>query len=397
MDSLEKLTREELLKVARHLHLRGFSKLDKKKLVRHARKAIHQRYLGGDVQPDAAPKATTPMASTTTTTKAAAPAPAPAPAPKPLTPEQEIQAANDLYQEQIKNNPYGRFDAPQVPTSVMQDNGLPWFLSQHPNAFSNNQNQVIVYKSALEFLTGAFYKKYQKRLITVLPIKGFNGQETVKEVPKKPLRFVFMSSSPQDKTQMYLDSKNQDDYLDIWDGIKDANGALMPTELIAMKNIMVNRQKAAQLAETNKDSARFGYGYGQYDMSVQKNKELDALDKFRLAEEVAKDKEMESRDKIYQANRQASYYMGKDDGRTAEGEHDEKEKENSGGGGGSDGLFGFLGDAVGSIFGAGLKKKHKKKKASTRRGGAMSDAEEKRMFNPSDGGKNTLEVLFRKR
>ena len=85
----------------------------------------------------------------------------------------------------------------QVPASVMESNGLPWFLAQHPNHLSMNSNEIILYNSAIAFMSSAFYKKYQARMVYVKAVTLYSsmGNKTTQpqEIPAKNYRFVFGS------------------------------------------------------------------------------------------------------------------------------------------------------------------------------------------------------------
>ena len=235
----------------------------------------------------------------------------------------------------------------QVPASVMEQNGLPWMLAQHPNNYSRNDNEVILYNSAIAFMGSAFYAKYKDRLVYVKSITLYSdmGNKTTQQqdIPGKDYRFVFRSSAFTDNDIFYLDPKDADEYIDIWLQIKDLP-FLQPVEFESFNAMKRNQQATAVSMGDMSLANKNGYEWGLYDEAVIKNKDIDQRDQLAAINQNA-------RDQVSAANINASYYQGKSEGQT-EGAQDAAASSGS-----SDGL----GDVLGFI-GLGFKpKKHKKK------------------------------------
>jgi hypothetical protein len=189
------------------------------------------------------------------------PAPAPTPAPKELTEQeklgQQLQAQEDAFNEKVKKSLYGNYAEPFIKRSVMMDREIPWILAQHPNQYSANPNQVLLYRNLSQFIKSPFYKKYADRIVDVEERAGY-GTTRAKIVPKKDFRIVFRSRSTDDNSQYYLDCKDADEFMDVLDEAKDSN-ILVPVEFVSKKFMEVNAEIAQKQAATDQMIWQAGY------------------------------------------------------------------------------------------------------------------------------------------
>lgn len=181
--------------------------------------------------------------------------------PKELTEQekvgQQLQAQEEAFSEKVKKSLYGQYGEPFIKPSVMMDREIPWILAQHPNQYSANPNQVLLYRNLSQFMKSPFYKKYQDRLVEVAERSGY-GTTRAKIVPKKDFRVVFRSRSQDDNTQYYLDCKDADEFMDVMDEAKDSN-ILVPVEFVSKKFMEVNQQIAQKEAATEQMIWQAGY------------------------------------------------------------------------------------------------------------------------------------------
>jgi hypothetical protein len=264
---------------------------------------------------------------------------------------------------------------PQVDPTLMTDNGLPVYLCMHPNQFSRNQNEVILYQNTMQLMQSDFYKKYQNRMKLVMPIKSFNGQDKEKEIPAKPLRFVFHANNFTDKTQMYLDPEDADEYIDIWNQLKDI-AWMIPVEFASAQFMRDNKLKTMDAVKASEEARENGYKWGLYDMAVQKNKDIDNIYQQRNKDIENIYKQQDERqnwmNQLSQANQNASYYKGQTEGMDKQGDISAKlassmpqttvnvdNHAGGGGGGGGSNVLGDIAEGIGSIFGLGFNPKTK--------------------------------------
>ena len=109
-------------------------------------------------------------------------------------------------------------------TTTQPPVNLPSYLFNHPNNWSANPNEVMLYNDQTSFLESSFYTKYITNLISVP--NGVN-----QTIQKSQYRIVFMSQYFQDTTIFYLDNSNIHDYVQaLYDCQKSG---FIPTELNA--------------------------------------------------------------------------------------------------------------------------------------------------------------------
>jgi hypothetical protein len=202
--------------------------------------------------------------------------PIPAP-PKELTEQektgQQLQAQEEAFSEKVKKSLYGNYGEPFIKPSVMMDREIPWILAQHPNQYSANPNQVLLYRNLSQFLKSSIYKKYADRLVEVAERSGY-GTTRAKIVPKKDFRIVFRSRSVDDNTQYYLDCKDADEFMDVLDEAKDSN-ILVPVEFVSKKFMDINKQISDKQAEDNEIIWQAGYqtSYDQLEPIIKQQQE----------------------------------------------------------------------------------------------------------------------------
>lgn len=173
----------------------------------------------------------------------------------------KIQEQADEYAEKLKSSLYGQYAVPFIKPSEMSERGLPWFLAQHPNKYSANPNQVMLYRNSTQFLNSDFYNKYKANMQLVPERKGY-GQSKARIIPGKPFRVVFRSMSADDNNQYYLDLPNGDAFMNLLDDAKES-GKLIPTEFAAMQNIKNWQEQSNIRAKTNDIIWKTGFTKGQ--------------------------------------------------------------------------------------------------------------------------------------
>lgn len=207
---------------------------------------------------------------------ASAPIPTQTP-PKELTEQektgQQLQAQEEAFSERVKKSLYGAYGEPFIKPSVMMDREIPWILAQHPNQYSANPNQVLLYRNLSQFLKSPIYKKYADRLVEVAERSGY-GTSRAKIIPKRDFRIVFSSRSVDDNTQYYLDCQDADEFMNVLDEAKDSN-ILVPVEFVSKKFMDINKQISDKQAEYNEIIWQAGYqtSYDQLEPIIKQQQE----------------------------------------------------------------------------------------------------------------------------
>jgi hypothetical protein len=186
---------------------------------------------------------------------------------------QQLQAQEDAFNAKVKKSLYGNYGEPFIKPSVMMDREIPWILAQHPNQYSANPNQVLLYRNLSQFIKSPFYKKYADRIVDVEERAGY-GTTRAKIVPKKDFRIVFRSRSMDDNSQYYLDCKDADEFMDVLDEAKDSN-ILVPVEFVSKKFMEVNAEIAQKQAATDQMIWQAGYqtSYDQLEPIIKQQQE----------------------------------------------------------------------------------------------------------------------------
>jgi hypothetical protein len=186
---------------------------------------------------------------------------------------QELQDKEDEYQFKIKHSLYGQYATPFIKPTVMNDRGIPWILAQHPNKYSANPNQVLLYRNISQFLKSPFYKKYSDKLVEVAERSGY-GVSSAKIIPGKDFRIVFRSRSTDDNNQYYLDCEDANEFMDVLDEAKESN-VLVPIEFVSKKFMDLNKQLSGKQAEINSIIWKTGYdkSYSELEPIITQQKE----------------------------------------------------------------------------------------------------------------------------
>jgi hypothetical protein len=223
-----------------------------------AEQTRRRRVKGGEV--DTAPTVDTTAAPADTTA---------APAPPPKTDAEilgeKLKAQEDAFLQQAKKSLYGIYAVPFIPPHVMASRGIPWYLAQHPNQYSANPNQVLVFRNEAQFLKSPFYKKYSAQIVEVPERKGY-ATEVQQILPKKDFRIVFMSRSPDDTGQYYMDATDANQYMDVLDDAKESN-ILIPTEFMSQLFMKKNRDLGQIQALQDKQIWQGGYKQSQDELT----------------------------------------------------------------------------------------------------------------------------------
>jgi hypothetical protein len=175
-----------------------------------------------------------------------------------LSHRQELEQL--VYSDKIKNSLYGGYGTPIVSANKLEANGLPFVLGQHPNKYSANPNQVLLYKNITKFTDSPFYTKYKPDLVQVKAKTDWNGHDIDFIIPGKTYRIVFGSMSKDDKTKYYIDNKIPNDYLQVLIDAKNSQ-VLVPVEFMAMAFLKNNAEKIKQAIENSKYVWSEGYDY----------------------------------------------------------------------------------------------------------------------------------------
>ena len=151
---------------------------------------------------------------------------------------------------------------PFIDEQTMINNGLPPYLAQHPNVYSGNLNNVLLFNNTVDFLNSSFYKKYESKIVYKKPIKQFGGSDVEFDVPAKKLRIVFHSTSPSDKSVWYIDPIDTNEWLQIMNDAKESY-LLTPVEFVSALKIKNIRETAAKQAQENLNTWNQAFDKGQ--------------------------------------------------------------------------------------------------------------------------------------
>jgi hypothetical protein len=188
----------------------------------------------------------------------------------------DLQAQSAAYQKKIAQSPYGQYGVPQIDPETLQSVGIPWFLAQHPNRYSANPNEVLLYNNGIKFAQSDFYKKYSPQMKTKTSVVGFGGESRV-DLKGKDFRIVFRSTDPKDSSIMYLDCDNQQMWIQV---MQDAYASrlLVPVEFAAQQN--VKQWKAQTQASVLQQNSLIKNAWSQgYDHAAQSYQ--DSVDLYR--------------------------------------------------------------------------------------------------------------------
>lgn len=205
---------------------------------------------------------------------------------KQLSKKLELQQIE--FSQKTKDSLYGQYPQPIIEPSKMLSNGLPWFFAQHPNKWSANPNEVMLYKNLVQFQTSDFFSKYKDRLIFKQAIQDFAGKDVPFTIDGKDYRIVFASLATDDKNKYYIDCKDTDDYITVLNDIKKSH-ILLPVELASQKFIQDNQLKAQEILQQTKELWSKGYDYSsqlynnaieeqQYKQHIVQAKTKDVID-----------------------------------------------------------------------------------------------------------------------
>ena len=163
----------------------------------------------------------------------------------------QIQKAQEL---QSKN--------PWAPYKVPYDyaEGYPVFFFQHPNKWSANPNEVLLYSTLDRFLESDIYAKLKDKLKKIAgKYSGYSGgNRDGKILPFKKFRLIFRSKSPDDRSEYVYDAVDKDDYLNALDMAKDSN-FIIPTEYASRAFTQSNAKQAVAQAQNSKDLWKLGF------------------------------------------------------------------------------------------------------------------------------------------
>ena len=207
------------------------------------------------------------------------------PPPPVLTPAQQravqlgktLQEQQDEFSKKQLSNLYGQYPVPYVPPKEMEARGIPYWLAQHPNEYSANPNQVMLYRNEGQFLRSAIYKRYEDRIIPYEERSGY-GVRFSSIIPGKPFRIVFRSRSFDDNNQYYLDLEDADEFMDFLDDAKDSN-MLTPVEFISSAFLAKNKAEMSKIASDSQEAYKVAYNQGtqdQFDADQKAQEEADA-------------------------------------------------------------------------------------------------------------------------
>lgn len=154
----------------------------------------------------------------------------------------DIQKAQDL---QAKN-PWAPYQRPYDYAE-----GYPVFIFQHPNKWSANPNEVLLYSTLDRFMESDIYSNLKDKFKKIAgKYSGYSGGNRDGSVlPFKKFRLIFRSKSPDDRSEYVYDAVDKDDYLSVLDMSKDSN-FIIPVEL-ASKAFMDSNAKQAVIQSKN--------------------------------------------------------------------------------------------------------------------------------------------------
>lgn len=163
----------------------------------------------------------------------------------------DIQKAQDL---QAKN--------PWAPYKVPYDyaEGYPVFFFQHPNKWSANPNEVLLYSTLDRFMESDIYAKLKDKLKKIAgKYSGYSGGNRDGSVlPFKKFRLIFRSKSPDDRSEYVYDAVDKDDYLRVLDMSKDSN-FIIPVELASKAFMDSNAKQAVSQSQNARDLWKLGF------------------------------------------------------------------------------------------------------------------------------------------
>ena len=128
--------------------------------------------------------------------------------------------------------------------------GYPSILFMHPNEYSANPNQIMLYTTESKFLRSDIYEKYKDDFVVKLQkLKGYQSEQTsdfagAKVLPHKDYRIIFRSMNKNNTTQYVLDCDDVDVYCDVLDMAK-SSGFIIPVEVASKKFMDESRKDVA--------------------------------------------------------------------------------------------------------------------------------------------------------
>jgi hypothetical protein len=171
-------------------------------------------------------------------------------------------------QIQLKQNEYsarialdGMYPKPSVSPIPR---GYPFFLFQHPNQYSANPNQVMVFAYESKFLRSPLYAKYKDSIVLKSPkYSGYGGDTKQSDaggevVPGKPFRVIFVDKSNENPTKYVLDCNDVDTFCDVMDMAKDTQ-FIVPVEILAKANIAAWKAEQQKLMELEQEYFQKGF------------------------------------------------------------------------------------------------------------------------------------------
>ena len=203
----------------------------------------------------------------------------------------DVDLTRKLQNQQVKfsatekSSPYGQYAVPYVPPKDMQARGIPWFLAQHPNQYSANPNEVLLYRNEGQFLRSAIYQKYKDRITPYEERAGY-GIRFAQIIPGKPFRIVFRSRSFDDNNQYYLDLNDANEFMDFLDDAKDSN-MLTPVEFISAVFTAKNKAEMSKIASDSAEAYKVAYTQGTKDQLALDQQAMAEEEARRAAEEAA--------------------------------------------------------------------------------------------------------------
>ncbi len=163
----------------------------------------------------------------------------------------QIQEAQDL---QAKN-PWAPY---KVPYNFQE--GYPVYFFQHPNKWSANPNEVLLYSTLDRFMESDIYAKLKDKLTKIAgKYSGYSGGNRDGTIlPFKKFRVIFRSKSPDDRSEYVYDAVDKDDYLSVLDMAKDSN-FIIPVELASKAFMDSNAKQEVAEAQNAKDVWKLGF------------------------------------------------------------------------------------------------------------------------------------------
>ena len=197
----------------------------------------------------------------------------------------KLQNQQNKFSAQEKSSPYGQYAVPYVSPKDMQARGIPWFLAQHPNQYSANPNEVMLYRNEGQFLRSAIYQKYKDRITPYEERAGY-GVRFSQIIPGKSFRIVFRSRSFDDNNQYYLDLNDANEFMDFLDQAKDSN-MLTPVEFLSAAFTAKNKVEMSKIASDSAEAYKVAYTQGTKDQLALDQEAMAAEQARREAEQAA--------------------------------------------------------------------------------------------------------------